>query len=675
MPNRPSDDGPLRDPGFPPATPAAAQTARRAHPGIEKRTNRLPPEVVAQMEFDPASVERPPRPQSSFETPADDPFSEVQSSTTASDEPKAASNAASTSTFVAAARRAQRAKQESTPSVMSNSIIGRALARVKANTEEEDTPDAASASDVEASGQEVVRKKRSLFARKPKVDRTPKSEQAEIAEAEMPTDQTPETPTKAGRFLGRRKEPKMEAAESVAQDQLDPTAPEHDFELTEDDADSPSFLMRYRRTLLLAAALAVVSMLALNLVLQRGGSADSTASPPDTGDATPAKTSMLDNSVDLATLPTEPRVISMVDSSTVGSIDPANTTRFSKTTSDMPPIPSAMAANALTSPETESAIADDLKLTSPILANTGDLANPAAAPNNVPAATEVVEFELAPESVGPLPLREAAAKGDARAQFEIGAIYSEGHAITQDYSSAATWYERAAAQGFAPAQYRLGNLYENGNGVEKNIEQAKLWYQRSAEAGNRMAMHNLAALYASGQLGDQKFDMAAEWFERAANRDMIDSQFNLGMLHARGLGVKQDLKASYKWFSLAARNGDADAIKARDDIARSLEADAVKEVSAEVATWKPTDIDLAANFAPIGTWSASFDPGETIKTKGVVSKVQTALLNLGFDIGTPDGVVGPKTADAIKAFERETGMSETGAINPRLLAVLGSQPV
>ena len=45
------------------------------------------------------------------------------------------------------------------------------------------------------------------------------------------------------------------------------------------------------------------------------------------------------------------------------------------------------------------------------------------------------------------------------------------------------------------------------------------------------------------------------------------------------------------------------------------------------------------------------------------------------DVGTPDGIAGKKTADAIRAFEGATGMNETGQINPRLLAVLGSQPV
>ncbi|MNL84228.1 putative peptidoglycan binding domain protein [compost metagenome] len=55
--------------------------------------------------------------------------------------------------------------------------------------------------------------------------------------------------------------------------------------------------------------------------------------------------------------------------------------------------------------------------------------------------------------------------------------------------------------------------------------------------------------------------------------------------------------------------------------------------------------------------------------------MQTALNLLGFDVGTPDGVAGEKTAEAIRNFERQTGMNESGKINPRLLAVLGSQPV
>ena len=292
-----------------------------------------------------------------------------------------------------------------------------------------------------------------------------------------------------------------------------------------------------------------------------------------------------------------------------------------------------------------------------------------------PVLQSPVKVALPPDNVGPLALRQAAADGDARSQFEIGAIYSEGKVVPQDFKQASAWYERAAEQGFAPAEYRLGNLYETGKGETKDYEQAHLWYERAANAGNRMAMHNLAALFAGGQFGKQDFASAANWFEKAANLGIRDSQFNLGMLYARGLGVPQNLETSYKWFALAASTGDSGAAKARDDVARSLDAEQLKAAKADVAAFKPGAIDLAANFAPIGTWDKNFNPGPTIAAKDVVLKVQQALLRLGYDIGTPDGHAGPKTAQAIKAFEQGTGMTQVGAINPRLLAVLGSQPV
>jgi localization factor PodJL len=352
--------------------------------------------------------------------------------------------------------------------------------------------------------------------------------------------------------------------------------------------------------------------------------------------------------------PSTPRVV--LDTLTTGSINNGPAQKFVAGTPE-PPLPQAFEA------ATQVALADVPKSLS-------DAVQP------LPSALESpVKVEPPPAAVGPEPLLQAAANGDARAQFEVAAIYTEGRAVPEDLKAAAMWYERAASQGFAPAQYRLGNLYENGRGVAKDINQARLWYQQAAEAGNRMAMHNLAALYAGGGLGTQQFDAAAKWFEEAANRGMKDSQFNLGMLYARGLGVKQDLNASFTWFSLAANRGDKDAAKARDDIASSLAAAEVQKLIDEVANFKPLQIDFVANFAPIGTWNAKFDPGETITDARVVSGVQTALNQLGFDVGTPDGVAGEKTADAIRSFERQTGMNESGKINPRLLAVLGSQPV
>ncbi|QDZ13083.1 SEL1-like repeat protein [Devosia ginsengisoli] len=609
MPANPGDEAPLVDPGFKHAGPVRA--ALDAQTAIARKAVSAPADapVGNRPAFDPSSVERPPRPQSSFATTGADPFAAPP--VNAAPQVETSVSQSSTSTFVAAARRAQRARQEAvTPAVSSNSLISRALARVK--------PGSAAAA---PAGDEAV-------------PPAPKAEK-------------PAKPVKPA------KQKKAKA------DELPPVAPTLGADSDALAEPRQSFLTRHRRPLLLAATLVAVSMLALNLVMQRTAPTPAPAAPPvaetEQPSAEPAATD------DVSLVRPEPRAIDMIDSNATASINPGQPMSFTRPVVATPMPPSLM---ALTSGGIEAAPAD---IPTDIVPDvTGSIDRDAAA---------VETFELPPEGVGPLELRQAAADGDARAQFEIGAIYTEGRAVTQNYPEAAKWYERSAAQGFVPAQYRIGNLYEAGQGVDKDFEVAKLWYQRGAEAGNRMAMHNLAALYAGGQLGDQEFESAAEWFAQAAARGMTDSQFNLGMLYARGLGVEQDFEQSYKWFSLAARNGDGDAAKARDDIAKSLTAEAVDRVTGELAQWQAEPIDLAANFAPLGTWSTSFDPGETITTKDVISKVQMVLDKLGFDVGTPDGLPGPKTAEAIKAFERGTGMSESGAVNPRLLAVLGSQPV
>jgi localization factor PodJL len=592
MPSNPGDEAPLVDRGF-----ADVPQPKAATPAPAPRPKPAPEPAGAEVlpAFDPEKVDRPPRPQSSFAQFDRDGFAAPPRADAAA--PAVEAPVSNTSTFVAAARRAQRARQEQVVEPASgNSLIGRALARVRPQ---------------------------------------PKAGSEEAAPAPAP-------------------EPKVEKRRPRK------PAPEAPVIASNEEAEEarPNFLLRNRRTLLLAAAVVAVSMLTLNLVMQRMR----TAPAPLPAAATSTETAPGAISVD----PTPaaevselvaPRVIDMLDATSVGSINPGERMSFARATET--PMPPALVAADSSAP----AKAMIETLTDDAVPTTGAIA---AAPE---------QFDLPPDALGPLPLRQAAADGDAKAQFEIAAIYTEGRAIEASPEEAAKWYERSAAQGFVPAQYRLGNLYEAGTGVEKDLEMARLWYQRAAEAGNRMAMHNLAALYASGQLGEQQFEQAGQWFTQAATLGMVDSQFNLGMLYARGLGVEQDFEQSYKWFSLAAKAGDADAGKARDDIAKSLTADAVSRIAGEVETWTSQPIALDVNFAPIGTWAPDFDPGEAIANKEVVSRVQQALNRLGFNVGTPDGVAGPKTADAIRTFERGTGMSESGKINPRLLAVLGSQPV
>ncbi|GHA31346.1 peptidoglycan-binding protein [Devosia pacifica] len=639
MPSSPDEDTPLVDLSFSPARspePAPPAAPREPLPAVPTAAQTESAAEKERPQFDPTSVERPPRPVSSLGLDdGEDPFVVPSSAPAAATQ---SAPATSQSTFIAAARKAQRSKQASADA-NANSVIGRALARVRPGSDQQPAPESAPA---------------------------PAEAQDEPA------------PSRRGLFKRGKK------AEPASDKSQEPNAAKPHEEAHDEDAAEPGFLTKHRRPLLLAAALVAVSALALNLAMQRmTPEAGAPTAPAATAPATTTEAPALDEPA--------PANNDATDVSTLTA--PDDTAAFS------PPTSSGSADNLVIGPqslETASRFerpALESQQVLPELPAGTDLADVSAGlqpagsfpatpveedgitTSAIPEATSPVEFDLPPEPIGPDVMRQAAAQGDARAQFEVAAIYTEGQAVQQDYAAAATWYERSAAQGFVPAQYRLGNLYETGNGVEPDLTVAKLWYQRAAEAGNRMAMHNLAAVYAGGELGEQDFDSAATWFERAARQGMTDSQFNLGMLYARGLGVEQNLETSYKWFSIAAANGDPDAAQARDDIARSLGAEAVAQIGAEVAGFEPEPIDIAANFAPIGTWSKSFDPGDTIVNADVIGKVQAALNKLGYEAGRPDGLMGPQTREAISAFEADAGMSTSGSVNPRLLAVLGSQPV
>ena len=275
-----------------------------------------------------------------------------------------------------------------------------------------------------------------------------------------------------------------------------------------------------------------------------------------------------------------------------------------------------------------------------------------------------------PAAIGPEGLRKAAIDGDSAAQFEIGSRYTQGRGVAQDLKAAADWYQRAAAQGLAPAQYRLGSLYEKGHGVTRDISMAEMWYMRAADQGNRKAMHNLAVLNAQGAKGEADFSEAARWFRQAAEHGLRDSQFNLAILYARGLGVDADQKEAYKWFAIAAAQGDNEAGQKRDEIASSLSADDVAVAKRMARNWEATPLVDSANFVKASdSWEqAGLD--EALDAKVVVRATQTMLNQLGFDAGPADGMMGPRTRDAIKAFQTANGLIPTGIATPDLLTSL-----
>src|SRR5262245_35267276 len=115
-------------------------------------------------------------------------------------------------------------------------------------------------------------------------------------------------------------------------------------------------------------------------------------------------------------------------------------------------------------------------------------------------------------------LKEYAAQGVARAQFNLGVMYTKGEGVPQDSTEALKWYRLAAAQGVARAQFNLGVKYTKGEGVPQDFTEALKWYDLAAAQGD------------------------------------ADAQFNLGVMYCYGHGIPQDYVQAHKWFNLAAAN-------------------------------------------------------------------------------------------------------------------------
>ena len=121
--------------------------------------------------------------------------------------------------------------------------------------------------------------------------------------------------------------------------------------------------------------------------------------------------------------------------------------------------------------------------------------------------------------------RQAAERGDAAAQFDLGRSYELGTGVPKDLEQAAQWYRKAAEQGHSEAQFKLGLCHESGSGVPKDPEQAAKWYRQAAEHGHAGAQYKLGECHESGFGVPKDLGQAAEWYRKAAEQGVDEARF------------------------------------------------------------------------------------------------------------------------------------------------------
>ena len=242
-------------------------------------------------------------------------------------------------------------------------------------------------------------------------------------------------------------------------------------------------------------------------------------------------------------------------------------------------------------------------------------------------------------------LETRARAGDASAQHELARHLIEGDGVEQDFAAASNWLREAAIQGVANAQYNLGVLYERGLGVTKDDVRALLWYHSAAEQSHPLAQYNLGNFYLQGRGIPLSYAEAVHWFKAASDQGIAKATYNLAVLTEDGLSMPADRKRAIELYEKAAAAGDPSA---------AARLAALRNPTAKKA--KPATFADTAN-----TQAEGATMGNT------VSDIQAVLLQDGLYTGRVDGIAGPKTRTAIRAYQREHDMPVTGIPSESLL--------
>lgn len=173
-------------------------------------------------------------------------------------------------------------------------------------------------------------------------------------------------------------------------------------------------------------------------------------------------------------------------------------------------------------------------------------------------------------------LREAK-RGNPHAQVLVAELYHKGRGVTQDYRTAADWYQKAAEQNHVVAQYMIGDYYRRGFGVDRSYEQAVEWYRRAAGQNLPLAQYALGIHYRDGLGVDKDQNAATELFEKAARNGLLEAQINLAIRYWRGDVVEQDRILAYAWMRKAAGQGNIGAVQRLKSFENDMSEDEVAE--------------------------------------------------------------------------------------------------
>lgn len=116
-------------------------------------------------------------------------------------------------------------------------------------------------------------------------------------------------------------------------------------------------------------------------------------------------------------------------------------------------------------------------------------------------------------------LEQAAAKGNPKAEAQLGEMLLRGDGIAKDESRGVALLEKAARAGHSGAAFRIGMLLTHGeSGVAKDQPRALAYFRAAAAGGEKEAFFNIGAAYGSGLGVKRDYGEALGWLIVARQR-------------------------------------------------------------------------------------------------------------------------------------------------------------
>lgn len=188
------------------------------------------------------------------------------------------------------------------------------------------------------------------------------------------------------------------------------------------------------------------------------------------------------------------------------------------------------------------------------------------------------------------------AKGDLRAQAELGARYGRGDGVEADIPKAITLLKDAAAKDEPDAIHWLATAYTNGVGVEKNATQAALLYEQAALKGHRESQYIMGVMISTGQAGfSPDWRAAIPYFLKSAEQKLSVAEFMMGYAYQLGHGVVADPETAAYWYRRTLSRGPH--INAQYNLAKMLGDGLVKAVPGDPEPVRNlTDADILTDL-------------------------------------------------------------------------------